>query len=571
MELLAGLSTSPNFIEIKGVSPGTESILRSGFSSTKLLFRKGTVIVPLSLENCYILRDAKIPFTEPLRSTANKLFKKNTVKQPPKFAIKGLRQTLRPFQVEGVQWIDRLKGRCILADEMGLGKTVQVLAWLQMHPENRLAVIVCPASLKLNWEQEVLKWMDSPRVFVASGRRGTIPIGTDIVIINYEILHDWVRMLTMMKPSVVAMDEMHYVKSAGSKKTPVKRTVACMQLCKGVPHVIGITGTPIENTVQELFVPCSIIKPRLFPSEWHFKQRYCDPKHTGFGWEYKGTSNTEELHRILTKSILIRRLKKDVLTELPDKTYAFVPFNLANLKEYKQAENQFVEYLQKTEHTKIQQTISALRGTLQGITVAEDIDATATRMQDIADKANPLAQIETLKQLAAKGIYDDVVEWLRNFAQSGEKIVVFVTHKSVINALMNEFKGQAVKIDGSCTIQDRHTAVQQFQNNKKIQFFFGNIKASGVGLTLTAASNVALYEYPWNPGAMAQAIDRVHRITQKQAVNVHFFTAVNTVVEKMIHLLHSKQKIADNVLSGKDDTGTSLLLELINEIKAIKK
>lgn len=561
MEHIAGISNSPKFIEIRGVTEDTVKQLQHSIKGASVFQRTNRVTVALSLENCYVLRDLKIPFTEDLKQKANALYKANTSKSS-KTRIKGIGGDLKPFQVEGVSQIDKWNGRCILGDEMGLGKTVQALAWLQLRKEVRPAVIVCPASLKLNWKIEAEKWMSSPVVFVAQGSKPLIPKDAEIIIINYNILPAWVSVLKAFKPKCIIMDEMHYVKARGTKKSPVQRTRACIEVCKGVPHVIGITGTPIENMVHEIFTPCSIIKPRLFPSEWHFKQRYCDPKYTGFGWEFKGASNTKELHKILKDSILIRRLKKDVLKELPDKSYVFVPFEIDNKTEYKKAENEFKRYLKDKKLEKIElEAVTTLGLYSRNNAITSEIH------EEIKKATNPLNQIETLKQLATQGIMKSLIEWVHNFLLSDEKIVLFATHKNIITELMEEFKGIAVKVDGGCSMDERHEAVNQFQNNPKIRIFVGNIKAAGVGLTLTKSCTVGMVEYPWNPSAMAQAIDRVHRITQTLPVTALFFTAVGTIVEKIIHLLHDKQKLADNVLNGADDTGTILLKELLQSLQ----
>jgi SWI/SNF-related matrix-associated actin-dependent regulator 1 of chromatin subfamily A len=308
------------------------------------------------------------------------------------------------------------------------------------------------------------------------------------------------------------------------------------QLVKGTPHFIALTGTPIMNRPVEIYNALSMINPFVVPNYWQFTQRYCGAKYNGFGWDFNGASNTEELHRLLTGTVMIRRKKADVLKDLPDKVYSSIPMELENQKEYDYAEANFIDFVK---HTKGQEAA------------------------DKASNAAVITQIEGLKQLAVKGKMNAVIEWVHDFLESGEKLVLFAIHKSAIDQLMEEFKGLAVKIDGSVTADDRNKAVEAFQNDDRVRLFIGNIKAAGVGLTLTAASNVAFIEYPWTPGELKQAEDRCHRIGQKNSVNIHHLVAYHTIEGEIVDLLDSKTKVLDAVLDGHETHEESLLSSLI--------
>ena len=169
--------------------------------------------------------------------------------------------------------------------------------------------------------------------------------------------------------------------------------------------------------------------------------------------------------------------------------------------------------------------------------------------------------------MAVKGALEQSINWIEDFIEIEGKLVVFATHRFVIDALMDRFKKAAVKIDGSVTMKNRQRAVDSFQNNPKIKLFVGNIQAAGVGITLTAASNVVFLELPWTPGALVQAIDRVHRMGQKDSVNVYYLFAVDTIMEKIANLIDKKQKILAEVLDGKKPDSDSLLSALMNEYK----
>jgi len=445
--------------------------------------------------------------------------------------VPGIKKQLFPFQKQGVAFIEKRNGRALIADEMGLGKTIQAAAWLQLHPEKRPAIIVCPASLKLNWAKEIKETLSTnDNVQILQGTK-PYPINGSIIIINYDILNSWVETLQAINPQVLIMDEMHYVKNSSAI-----RTKAAKKLAKGIPHIIALTGTPIVNRPVEGFNIFQILDKNLFPNFWTYVHRYCGARHNGWGWDFSGATNEEELNQILTSTIMIRRRKTDVLKDLPEKLYSFVPMELDNEKEYRTAEAEFIEYL---------------RG-VKGKEAAEK-----------AKKAEHLVKIEAMKQLAVKGKMKQAINWIRDFIEDGSKLVVFAVHKEVIDQLMNEFKDVAVKIDGSTPTSERHKAVEAFQNDPNVKLFIGNIQAAGVGLTLTAASAVAFLELPWTPGELQQAEDRCHRIGQKNAVNIYYLLAENSVEYKLAKLLDKKKEVLSTVIDGKPVEEKSLISELI--------
>jgi SWI/SNF-related matrix-associated actin-dependent regulator of chromatin subfamily A-like protein 1 len=447
--------------------------------------------------------------------------------------IPGLKGDLFPFQKKGVAFLEAKDGRALIADEMGLGKTVQALAYLQLHPEKRPVIVVVPASLKLNWKKEARQWMTNPNVQILSGTNANIPIIGEILIINYDILPYWVERLTQIKAQVMITDECHYYKNNGAN-----RTKAVKKLGKTIPHVIALSGTPIVNRPVEIFNALSMIDSTVMPSFWKFAHKYCGARHNGYGWDFNGATNTDELHGILSNTLMIRRKKADVLKDLPDKIRSFIPIELNNEKEYRKAESDFVTYL---------------------------ADQKGKEAAERASNAQALAEIEGLKQLAVRGKMDQAIEWIQNFLESGEKLVVFATHKFTIDALMEKFPGISVKVDGSVSGENRHQAVELFQNDPQIRLFVGNIKAAGVGLTLTASSNVVFLELPWTPGDLTQAEDRCHRIGQKESVTIHYLLAAGTIEEKIAILIDRKRKVLDSVLDGTVPDQESLLSELIKE------
>lgn len=450
--------------------------------------------------------------------------------------LEGFKKKLFPFQEEGLSFIEKKDGRVLLADEMGLGKTIQALAYLQLHPEKRPAIIVCPASLKLNWKKEIDEGMSTPEVIqILEGKTINKKIEGSILIINYDILDAWNEHLKALHPMVIIADECHYFKNNKSL-----RTKAIKKLAKGVPHFLALSGTPIVNRPIEIYNAVKIIDPYLMPNFFSYAKEFCGAKHNGFGWDFGGATNIEKLHKLLTESLMIRRKKKDVLKDLPDKVRSFIPIELKNRSEYNEVKNNFIDFIKQT----------------KGEEAAEKVS-----------NAETLVQIEYLKQAAVNGKMDSVIEWVADFLNTGEKLIVFATHKTAIDRLMEEFKNKAVKIDGSVSTVNRNKAVELFQNNDSIRLFIGNIKAAGVGLTLTAASNVAFIELPWTPGDLVQAEDRCHRIGQKNSVSIYYLLAERTIEEEIATLLDSKRKVLDAVIDGTVTEDESLLTELINKYK----
>lgn len=456
-----------------------------------------------------------------------------------------LPKELYPFQIEGVRQLMKWDGRALLADDMGLGKTVQSLMWLKLNPEKVPAIIICPASLKYNWEIECKKWLKTDSISVLSG---TTPrnFKSDIVIINYDIVHHWLWHFKTLPYQTIILDECHYIKNDKAKRTKAIKT-----LTKGVKHVIAISGTAIVNKPIEVYNVINILNPRLFPSRWNFAHKYCNAKHTGFGWDFNGASNIEELHNILKNNLMIRRKKQDVLKDLPEKIYTQIPLEIDNRKKYTEMEQDFIDYIEKQMGEELSKTEKQLQKELGYVNVALNIEDIIKKKVESISKAEMLVKVGFLQRKATKGILKIVKEWIYDFLENQDKLVIFAVHSEFINNLLEEFKDIAVKIDGSTPINKRQEIVNEFQTNKKIKLFIGNIKAAGVGLTLTASSNVAFLEYPWAPGDLVQAEDRCHRIGQKNSVNIFHFVAKNTIIEDILEILRKKSKVVNALLDGR--------------------
>jgi SWI/SNF-related matrix-associated actin-dependent regulator 1 of chromatin subfamily A len=250
-----------------------------------------------------------------------------------------------PFQLRGVRQLHRFGGRALLADEQGLGKTFQTYLYCSRHPEQKPVVVVCPASLKFVWEREARRHFGW-RAEVLSGTKPpgvSLALSTaSLVVLNYDILWPWIPWLKNLKPKLVVLDECQYISGRHTK-----RTKGVEKLCEGVPHVLALSGTPLTNRPAELFPTLHLLRPDLFPSFYPYGHRYCGAKRNPFsgGMDYKGSSNLEELHKILLENLMVRRRKVDVLKELPSKTRCVVPLELPDYGEYNRALEDFLGWL----------------------------------------------------------------------------------------------------------------------------------------------------------------------------------------------------------------------------------
>lgn len=443
--------------------------------------------------------------------------------------IPGLNGNLYPFQEDGVGFIEDHGGRALVADEMGLGKTIQALAWLQLNQAKALpAVVVCPASLKGVWERECRKWTTLKPHQLQGLSADRSQLGGDVVIINYDVLIGWLPLLKGL-PTVI-LDEVHYIKNRKAK-----RTKAAMTLCRQAKHLIALSGTPIVNRPIELFNTLNLLAPTQFNRYWDYAQRYCDAKHNGFGWDLSGASNTEELHAQLVRSVMIRRTKSEVLKDLPEKTRSVVPLEL---------------------------------GLMEQASYDRALKEVAGAMSD--KEPDPLAdvtQISKLRRVVAAGKMEQVIEWIENTLANVDKLIVFTIHHSTADALFNRFIKCAIRLDGRTPTQQREGVVCQFQNNKGCRLLIGNVQVAGVGWTLTAAQDAAFVEFPWTPGELVQAEDRIHRIGQKGAANIHYLIAAGTLEEDIAELLDEKRKVLGAVLDGGYDESISIVKELAERIR----
>lgn len=441
-----------------------------------------------------------------------------------------LKSKPRPYQWQGIEYCLERDCRAIIGDEMGLGKTLQAIAVMLSSPEIKRVVVVCPAMVKYVWKNQL--WQHAKiKADVLEGRKPRA-VYSKIVVINYDILSYWKEHLK--KYDMLILDECHYVKNRKAL-----RTKAVKEIAKKIPRIVGLSGTPITSRPAEFFTILNILHPRQFTSFMKFGIRYCKGHKSRFGWQFKGATNTKELHDIVSHLCMVRRRKTDVLKELPDKVRTVIPVSMDA-----EGRQNYSDVMNRTSSW-----MSAFGG-------------------DQKKRVEALAMIEYLKQAAVAGKMKAVVSWLEEWLEdSDEKLVLFTTHRKTIADLMDHFPNQCVKLDGSVSKNERENAIQKFVDNPHIKFFIGNLKAAGTGIDglQKVCSNVAFVELGWSPGDHVQAEDRLHRIGQKGSVGVYYLVAENTIEEDIALIIDTKRKVVDRVLDGQDPGGSDLLLELMGK------
>ena len=527
--------------------PGLIGLLKNEVPGRKWESISRCWTAPMSKQLINFLHDNQFTFDQNLL-TAQKQREKEKEKrisQTPK-----LPDTLFPFQKEGVKFIQKTDGHALIGDEMGLGKTIQALSWIHYClPKKSPVIIIVPAAVKLLWQRMTTIWAPDRKTTIIYGSQSSKDLESllqyDTIIINYDLLIKNVKdskiklseaLTTWINPELLVIDESHFI---ANPKT--QRTKAIRKMTKG-KKIIALSGTPITSRPIQFYSVLNLLCPEDFPSLWAFAHRYCGAKHNGFGWDFSGTSNVEELHKKLTDTCMIRRLKKDVMTDLPNKLRDVIPLKINNFQEYQNAEKDFIGWLNA-------------KGKI--------------KKANRAKQAKALSQMEELKQLAVRGKLIMVVEWINNFLEEApdEKLILFTHHIKIRDRLYEHYKKEAVVALGGNSTQK---AVDEFQNNPKIRLFIGNIDSAGIGITLTAANTVAFVELAWTPGKMQQAEDRAHRIGQKKCVNIHYLIAEKTIEEDIATILDKKTKVLNRVLDGKKTEKDSLIAQLLKKYKKQK-
>lgn len=435
-----------------------------------------------------------------------------------------------PYQRAGVAYA-LARPNTLFADEMGLGKTVEALAVVNADTAVERVLIVCPASLKLNWKRECERWLVRSFAIGVAGK--TYPADAEVVIVNYDMLRKWERQLRRAW-DVLIVDECHYVKNKEAQRS--KRLYALR-----AKRMLFLTGTPILNRPAELFPIVSHLAPEVFPKFWDYAQRYCAPFQTNFGWDVSGASNLGELHELLRGTLMVRRIKADVLRDLPPKRRQVIEVGSDAASKLVAAEREAWD--------RHRSRLGALRASGElGRGLAQDADgARAALRREVAEAFGELSKLRHATALAKVPL---VIEHLAAALEESPKVVVFAHHRDVIERISEAFPGRAVTLTGEHSAEQRQATVDRFQSDPGCALFIGSITAAGVGLTLTAASHVVFAELDWVPANMTQAEDRTHRIGQRDSVLVQHIVLEGSLDAGMARTLLRKQAVIDEAVDG---------------------
>lgn len=452
-----------------------------------------------------------------------------------------LKVTPYEYQQEGILFGLRKK-RFLIGDEPGLGKTLQsigVVDCARAYP----CLVICPSSLKINWQREFEKFADVKALVLDNSTQTTFPYLLNmgmyqVAIVNFESLRKYFvwdiktngafRLKDVVFSSCikifrsVIIDESHRVKDPGAQQT-----IFTKGICTGKKYIALLSGTPVVNRPEDLVSQLSIME-RLaddFGGRGKFLSDYCS---FGKDQEEEQAEALADLSRKLYENCMIRREKKSVLTELPEKTRTdlYVELDAESRKVYDTAAADLREYLEK-------------------YTGCTDVEIRRKMRMEA------LVKFMTLRSLSAKGKVKQAVDFVNTFLANGKPLILFCSYHEIVDALKKAFP-KAVSVTGRDSIVEKQAAVDSFQNGHA-QLIVCSIKAAGVGLTLTASSNVAFIEFPWTYADCCQCEDRAHRIGQKDNVTCYYLLGRNTIDHVLYAIIHKKKSIANQIMAASDD------------------
>lgn len=446
------------------------------------------------------------------------------------------------YQRAGIA-LSQTRRNMLIADEMGLGKTIQALGIINLH-HLRNVLIICPASLKLNWAHEAEKWLVDDTLSICIADSKLFPMTANVCIVNYDIVARHKEDILSRPWDLLICDEAHYMKNPKAQRTKAV-------LGGGREHVkpiraarkVFLTGTPIVNRPIELWPIVRALDPGTWDNWNYYVTRYCDASNNGWGLDLSGASNLDEFQRKLRASIMVRRLKADVLTDLPPKSRQIIEIPAeGDLAKRANRENEL--WVQRSE------SIQAMAEAMTKHAASQrDTDYRAT-IEGMNQKAfADFAALSKIRHETAVAKIPWVIEHLKECLDSDKKIVLFAHHHDVIQGIYKAFRNLAVMFYGDIPQVDRQRAVDAFQNEKRVRLFIGSIGAAGVGITLTASSHVIFSELDWVPGNVTQAEDRCHRIGQRENVLVQHIVLQNSIDARMARIIIQKQEVIENALN----------------------
>ncbi|CAI5656276.1 unnamed protein product [Oreochromis niloticus] len=426
-----------------------------------------------------------------------------------------LTRSLMPFQREGVNFAVSKQGRLLLADDMGLGKTIQAICIAAYYRKEWPLLVVTPSSVRFTWAEAFRRWLPSltpDSINVVVKAKDSLRSGL-INIISYDLLSRMDKQQPGNPFNVLIMDESHFLKNM---KTA--RCKAALPLLKVAKRVILLSGTPAMSRPAELYTQILAVRPTLFPRFHEFGIRYCDARQMTWGWDYTGSSNLGELKLLLEECLMLRRLKSEVLSQLPAKQRKVVTV------------------------------------TIDGINTRTKAALSAAAKQLAKGHRNKMEEKEALLVFynhTAEAKLQAIMEYITDMLECGrEKFLVFAHHKLVLDHITTELEKKNVdfiRIDGSTPSAERQQLCERFQYSAKTCVAVLSITAANMGLTLHSADLVIFAELFWNPGVLIQAEDRVHRIGQTSSVNIHYLVAKGTADDHLWPMIQEKMNVLEQV------------------------
>jgi len=439
-------------------------------------------------------------------------------------------------QKEAVQKLVENK-KFILADDMGLGKTTSTII-AALESGSKKVLIICPATLKINWKREIENYSDKS-IYIAESKNFSTE--ADFVIINYDIIknfHDPKKkndsQVLAAKFDLVIIDEAHYIKNATAQRTKLINDII-----KNTERIWLLTGTPMTSRPIDYFNLLSIIDSPVAKNWMAYAIRYCSGYQFNVGgrkvWNVTGASNLEEL-RDRTLGLTLRRLKENVL-DLPDKIITPVYLRLKS-KSYENVMGEYYDWYDKNPEESKSLTVQ-------------------------------FSKLTKVRQIIADEKIAQTIELAENILEQDKKVIIFCNFTDSLNKITEHFGKIAVKLDGSMSKPERQNSVDQFQDNPKVKVFVGNIKAAGVGITLTAAEAVIMNDLSFLPSDHAQAEDRAYRYGQKNNVLVYYPIFENTIEGIIYDILNNKKQVIATVMGDNQHPADAAeeILQRINELR----
>ena len=439
-------------------------------------------------------------------------------------------------QKEAIQKLVENK-KFILADDMGLGKTTSTII-AALESGSKKVLIICPATLKINWKREIENYSDKS-IYIAESKNFSTE--ADYVIINYDIIknfHDPKKkdesQVLASKFDLVIIDEAHYIKNVTAQRTKLINDIV-----KNIDRLWLLSGTPMTSRPIDYFNLLSLIDSPVAKNWMAYAIRYCQGYQFNVGgrkvWNVTGASNLEEL-RDRTLGLTLRRLKENVL-DLPDKIITPVYLRLKS-KQYEEVMGEYYDWYDKNPEESKSLTVQ-------------------------------FSKLTKVRQIIADEKIAQTIELAENILEQDKKVIIFCNFTDSLNKITEHFGKAAVKLDGSMSKPERQRSVDEFQDNSKVKVFVGNIKAAGVGITLTAAEAVIMNDLSFLPSDHAQSEDRAYRYGQKNNVLVYYPIFENTIEGVIYDILNNKKQVIATVMGDNQHPADAAeeILQRINELR----